>query len=172
MNRAHLRQLAEDRIVEARALLDAGHWSGAYYLVGYAVECGLKSCVLAHIENTGAIFQDKKFSEKCWTHDIDELVKLAGLESTRGLGVSANPSLGLNWLIVKDWNEAARYARWTETEARELYEGNGSGQSLAPSTARFQRSSSARDLRGMDSRDESNSASGNSHSPSSIPFRS
>ncbi len=29
---------------DAEVLLDAGQWSGAYYLAGYAVECGLKAC--------------------------------------------------------------------------------------------------------------------------------
>jgi hypothetical protein len=37
LNRAELRQLAEDRVLDARALLKEGRWSGAYYLAGYAV---------------------------------------------------------------------------------------------------------------------------------------
>lgn len=122
MNRPELQKLAEDRVLEAQALLDAEHWSGAYYLVGYAVECGLKACVLAYVGNTGAIFQDRKFSEKCWTHDVEELVKLAGLERERGLDISKNSALGVNWLIVKDWSEAARYQSWTEPQARKLFE--------------------------------------------------
>ena len=28
-----------------KVLLDAGRYPAAYYLVGYAVECGLKACV-------------------------------------------------------------------------------------------------------------------------------
>ncbi len=50
MNLVELRQLAEDRLRDAAALLAAGQFSGAYYLAGYAVECGLKACILAHIE--------------------------------------------------------------------------------------------------------------------------
>lgn len=117
-----LQQLAEERLLEAQALLAAGRWPGAYYLVGYAIECGLKACVLAYVENTGAIFQDRKFSEKCWTHDIEDLVKLAGLERERGLDVSANLALGVNWSIAKDWSEAARYQHWSEPQARKLFE--------------------------------------------------
>jgi hypothetical protein len=56
MNRAQLRQLAEDRVLDAACLLAGGRWAGAYYLAGYAVECGLKACIMAHIEATGAIF--------------------------------------------------------------------------------------------------------------------
>jgi len=49
LNRPQLHQLAEDRVLDAKALLDAGRWSGAYYLAGYAIECGLKACVLAYV---------------------------------------------------------------------------------------------------------------------------
>jgi HEPN domain-containing protein len=85
LNRAELRRLAEDRVLDAEALLKESRWSGAYYLAGYAVECGLKACVLAFVERTGVIFQDKKFLDKCWTHDLESLIKAADLEVTRGL---------------------------------------------------------------------------------------
>jgi hypothetical protein len=68
VNRAELRQLAEDRLRDAECLLAAGRWSGAYYLAGYAVECGLKACIMARVESTGVIFWDRKFADKCWTH--------------------------------------------------------------------------------------------------------
>ncbi len=122
MNRAELRRLAEDRVLDAGALLKASRWSGAYYLAGYAVECGLKACVLAYVERSGVIFQDKKFVEKCWTHDLEMLIKAADLEVTCGLDISANSNLGANWLIVRDWNELARYQQFGERESRELYE--------------------------------------------------
>jgi HEPN domain-containing protein len=121
VNRAELQQLAEDRIFDAEALLANGRWSGAYYLAGYAVECGLKSCVLSHILNTGAIFLDRKFSEKCWTHSLEGLLKLAGLEAFLGIDVAANPTLGLNWLTVESWNEFSRYQQTSEFHARRLF---------------------------------------------------
>ena len=34
---------------------------------------------------------------------------------------AARPALGLNWQLVKDWNEKARYQQKTEAQARELY---------------------------------------------------
>lgn len=104
------------------ALIAAGHWSVAYYLIGYAVECGLKSCLLAHVERSGAIFQDREFSRKCWTHNVEELVKLAGLEQQRVDDASVNSYFRLNWLIVKDWNEGARYSHWSEDDAREIFQ--------------------------------------------------
>ncbi len=54
MNRATLQQLSDERIGDARALLAANQWLGAYSLAGYALECALKSCVLAYIDQTQA----------------------------------------------------------------------------------------------------------------------
>ncbi len=122
MNRVQAREFAEAWVADAKALLDAGRWHAAYYLAGYAVECGLKACILAHIDNTGIIFQDKKFAERCFTHDIEALVKAADLETTRGIDIAATPELGLNWQVVKDWNVDIRYQARSEPEARRLYE--------------------------------------------------
>ena len=49
MNQAELRKLAEERILDAKALLDGKRWELAYYTAGYAVECALKSCLLARM---------------------------------------------------------------------------------------------------------------------------
>jgi len=116
-----LQQLAEDRILDAAALLTAGRWSGAYYLAGYAVECGLKACVMAHVEKTGVIFEDKKFGEKCWTHDLDVLAKLAEVEADLKADCLGNPVLGINWDMTTEWSETSRYEQSTRTEAQELY---------------------------------------------------
>jgi HEPN domain-containing protein len=121
VNRAQLRQLAEDRILDAERLLAAGRWGGAYYLAGYAVECGLKACIMAHVEAVGAIFQDKRFSEKCWTHDLEDLLQLANLEATLGADTAANATLFANWAATKDWKETSRYEQKTQAEAQSLY---------------------------------------------------
>jgi HEPN domain-containing protein len=85
VNRLEWQQLAERWLVDAKCLLDGHRWDAAYYVAGYAVECGLKSCVLARVVATPeVIFRDKKFSEKCWTHSLLDLVKQADLEHTRG----------------------------------------------------------------------------------------
>ncbi|MBY0456009.1 MAG: hypothetical protein K2V38_01585 [Gemmataceae bacterium] len=120
MNRAEFQQLADVRIKEAETLLTAGLWDGAYYLAGYAVECGLKACILARVERDGAIFEDKKFSEKCWTHRLDELVALAALEAERAAEAAANANFDTLWRRALLWKEDARYKRITETEAKDL----------------------------------------------------
>lgn len=121
MNRLELQQLAEDRILDAQALLAAQRWSGAFYLAGYAVECALKSCVLVRIANTGIIFQNKKFVEQCWTHDLEVLVKAAELEEILGLAMAANSILLGHWNTVKDWNEMSRYQQKSQAEAERLF---------------------------------------------------
>lgn len=120
MNRSELQQLAEDRLMDSQALLAAGRWSAAYYLGGYAVECGLKSCILAYVERTGVIFTDRRFGERCWTHSIEDLVKLADLEVARGLDIAANANLRNNWQIVTDWSEVSRYQTTSQTQAEQL----------------------------------------------------
>jgi hypothetical protein len=122
VNRAELQQLAADRILDAQALLAAGRWSGAYYLTGYAVECGLKSCVLAYVERTGVIFEDRKFLEGCWTHELERLVNTADLQRKLGPAKAANPALARSWDIAIGWKETSRYQQKTQPEAEELYE--------------------------------------------------
>src|SRR5690242_7885063 len=45
VNCTDFKKLAEIRMAEARTLLKARHYDGAYYLAGYAVECALKACI-------------------------------------------------------------------------------------------------------------------------------
>jgi hypothetical protein len=122
LNRIELRQLSGERIEDAKALLAVSRWPGAYYLAGYALECALKSCVLAYVERTGIIFEDKKFAERCWTHDLETLVQQAGLKAQLGLTISASPQFATNWLTTKDWSESARYRLSTQQQAEELFE--------------------------------------------------
>jgi hypothetical protein len=123
--RADWQQLAEERILDARAHLAPGaaRWSAAYYLAGYAVECGLKSCILARV---GAfpevIFEDKRFSQDAWSHDVENLVRLAGLEADRDAASLVNPVLHRNWQIARTWNEQSRYMRKTQAEAQQLFD--------------------------------------------------
>jgi HEPN domain-containing protein len=79
MNQADLRSLAQDRVLDADALIKGGRWSLAYYVAGYAVECALKSCLLARMVHTGWVFQEKIKIDECLTHDFGKLINLAGL---------------------------------------------------------------------------------------------
>jgi hypothetical protein len=123
VNRKQWQNLAETRLLDAQELLSGKRWSAAYYLSGYAVECALKACVLVYVQNnTGVIFEDKKYLDKCWTHNLELLVKAADLEAARGADIAVNSALGQNWLIVNGWSEAVRYQDKTESQAQLLYE--------------------------------------------------
>jgi HEPN domain-containing protein len=119
--RVEWRQLAEDRVLDAQALFAAGRWSGAFYLIGYAVECGLKACVLARVgAHPEVVYEDRKFSNDAWTHDIERLVVIADIKAVRDADASANVALDANWQWVKDWSEEARYAQKGQPEAQRL----------------------------------------------------
>ena len=121
MNRVELQQLAELRAVDAQALLVAQRWPAAYYIAGYAVECGLKACVLAYLlQKPDVIFDQKKFSEKCWTHNLEDLVELANLKTARDQNATASLAFGQNWQSAKDWSPESRYRQMSENEARKL----------------------------------------------------
>jgi hypothetical protein len=122
MTRVKWQQLAKRWLVDAKCLLDGRRWSSAYYLAGYAVECGLKACIVARVGGAPElIFEDRRFSEKCWTHEVMDLVKLANLEARRVADEAANPLLRDNWLVVKDWSEHDRYHTVPHHKATSLY---------------------------------------------------
>lgn len=122
MNRLQWQQLAERWLVDAKVLLDAHSWSAGYYAAGYAVECGLKSCILARVTSEAeVIFDDRRFSEKCWTHNLLDLVRLAGLEAKKAADEAANKMFYRYWLVVKDWSEVSRYQTTRHSAAKKLY---------------------------------------------------
>jgi len=119
MNRVTFQVLSETRREEASALLSAGHYPGAYYLAGYAVECALKACVAKQVRQFD--FPDKKLANAAFTHDLEQLVKVAGLETDLEQAMRNNKNLELNWTIVKDWSEQARYQpRISRAKARDF----------------------------------------------------
>jgi hypothetical protein len=125
VNRAQLQKLVEVRVSDAAYLLVAQRWEAAYYLLGYAVERALKSCVLRYQHETGVIFQDRMYAKgvtDCWTHDFAKLVKLAGLKEQLDVDRGADPNLDQNWTTAEEWSETSRYKLPTQQDARELYD--------------------------------------------------
>ncbi|MCH8061111.1 MAG: HEPN domain-containing protein [Chloroflexi bacterium] len=120
MNRADLQEISNLRVEEARVLLQNGYYSGAYYLVGYAVECALKACIAKQIRRYD--FPDRKLVNDSYTHDLDKLLGLSGLKEELISESSGSPALVENWAIVKDWSEQSRYSiEIPENEARDLF---------------------------------------------------
>jgi hypothetical protein len=92
---------------EAKTLLRAGHPCGAYYLAGYSVECALKACIAKQTRRHD--FPDKTLVQKSYEHNLETLLGLAGLKPDFKKALAANPALGVNWAVVKDWNVSFRY---------------------------------------------------------------
>jgi len=101
---------------DAEALLTNSRFGAAYYMVGYAVECGLKACIakLTKAED----FYDKTLARKIFVHDLEDLANLAGLD-TKQIGTS-DPVFAAYWALVKDWDEESRYETHTEIEAEQM----------------------------------------------------
>jgi HEPN domain-containing protein len=120
INRNILQRISELRRSDAKALLAAGHYHGAYYLCGYAVECALKACVAKQVQRYD--FPDKKLATEAFTHDLEKLMNLSGLGPELKAEMQTNKVLELNWAVVKDWSEAARYVIGiSERQARDFY---------------------------------------------------
>jgi HEPN domain-containing protein len=120
MNRIDLQRLARLRVREARALLNAGHSPGAYYLAGYAIECALKACIAKSVKRYE--FPDRRTVSESYTHDLTRLMKVAGLEAAHDAEVRANAQFALNWAVAKAWSEDARYSLVISgAEARDMY---------------------------------------------------
>jgi hypothetical protein len=116
MNRKDFQALSRTRINEARALLELKHYSEAYYLAGYAVECALKAC----IANETARFDfppDRKRTEEVYRHAASELLRAARLQSLLDKARDLDPRLDANWTVVASWCEPSRYEHLTKDRA-------------------------------------------------------
>jgi HEPN domain-containing protein len=118
MNRGDLQELSNLRIREARVLLKAGQYSGAYYLAGYSVECALKACFAKGVKRFD--FPDRNGAGKIFTHRLTELAKLANLDAELGLGFVASPRFQANWIQACSWTEESRYSVWKRNDAEEM----------------------------------------------------
>jgi len=115
LNRRDFQELAQVRLNEDKVLLDAGHFDGACYLPGYAVECALKACI-ARLTFEGD-FPDRRRVDDSYTHDFGRLVRAAELEGELRTAMLADQLFALNWSRVMDWHESKRYERIAEEEA-------------------------------------------------------
>lgn len=121
LRRRNLRELALLRLREARVLLDNRCWEGAYYLAGYAVECALKACIAKSTERYE--FPDKARVNASYTHDLDKLLYVAGLD--KALKEATGRQLASNWKVVQQWSEDTRYERRAEADARAFVQAVG-----------------------------------------------
>jgi len=120
MNRNDLQIISRLRVKEAKKLLDAGYPSGAYYLLGYAVECAIKSCIAKNVKRHD--FPDKDLAQRAFQHDLTKLLQTAGLWQKLLNDIKSDQSLNNNWAVVKDWKVESRYsATVSKIKASDFY---------------------------------------------------
>lgn len=120
MNKADLEILVDIRVSEARALLESGHYQGAYYLVGYSLECAFKACIAKKVQQYD--FPNKQLATKSHTHKLTDLLIVAELKQKLSEKENDDIDFKLNWAVAKDWSEASRYERVIEeTQANDLF---------------------------------------------------
>lgn len=126
MNRAELQALSRMRIREAKSLLNAGHFSGAYYLAGYSLECALKACIAKGTQRHD--FPDKAKVNESYVHDPAKLLKTANLQSLLDLAILANRELEKRWALVRSWSEQSRYKTVTQADATAIIDALGNSR--------------------------------------------
>jgi len=120
MNRQDLPQLAEERLLDAQTLLNAGQWSGAYHKAGYTVECALKACVAKLTREHD--FPDIDRARNSYTDNLSSLITTAQLTDELRTMAQRSSATYANWVVVKDWHPRSRYERTSEAKARILLE--------------------------------------------------
>jgi HEPN domain-containing protein len=106
VNRQEYKSIAEMRLDDAQILVANRRYAGAYYIAGYAIECGLKACIAKQYRRYEYPPRD---AQKLYTHNLAELAtnsRLAGLLDTQKKSV---PGFGPNWSVVSIWSEQSRY---------------------------------------------------------------
>lgn len=117
MNRKDLQELADTRLADALALLHAGRCDAAYYLAGYVVECALKACIAKQKREYDFPPKD---AATAWNHDLEKLLKRAGIADTFEQDRESDSELAVNWNVAKDWNADARYQSQGQKKAEEM----------------------------------------------------
>ena len=110
--------LSDGKIADALLLLRNKRCSNAYYLAGYAIETGLKAalCKVFFAE----CLPDLKFVKSVYTHDLQTLMKLAGLSQALDQSTKRDPELASNWSTILQWSETSRYEMVDEFKAAEM----------------------------------------------------
>ena len=81
--------------------------------------CALKACI-AKKTLRHDFPPDPSTARDYYTHNIEALLRASHLKAVHDGDNAENISLKANWAIVKDWNEASRYNRWSRAKARDL----------------------------------------------------
>jgi hypothetical protein len=119
LTRTDFQRISRTRLREARFLLRNNMFDGAYHLTGLALECALKACISRR--RRAHVFPDKDFAKQCYTHDLNNLLKLAELTGQWRTHSDTDAQFSINWGIVKDFDIESRYRSTLPAVAAALY---------------------------------------------------
>lgn len=117
--KSEFEKLSEFNLADAELLLERERFTSAYQLAGFAAECALKAIVVKQFKENK--LPDIFLVEKAYTHDLEQLMELAGLEDSLSKKRS-DKGFNKKWAIVKNWNEEGRYTIINAEEARDYVE--------------------------------------------------
>lgn len=95
------------RLEEAELLLKKRKYGGAYYLIGYSVECTLKARIAKQTKKNE--FPDKKKVSDSWTHDLKTLLRVSGLKPKMETEEKNGSNVWLYWNTLLLWKTESRY---------------------------------------------------------------
>ncbi len=121
MNRTDFQQLADLRLREAEVLLREGCYDGAYYLLGYVVECAFKACIAKQTREHD-FPPDRRAVEAIYKHGPTDLLKASSLEGKHQEARLASNVFDANWKVVQVWSEQSRYQQGkSEQEVKDFF---------------------------------------------------
>ena len=105
ISRESLHDIAEEKLNDARILLDNSSWNGAVYLSGYAIVRALKARICTTLGWNDFPHTTSEFSNfrSFKTHNLDVLLTLSGMEQhIRDTHIT-------EWSTVATWDPEVRY---------------------------------------------------------------
>lgn len=119
-SRNELIAISNIRLLEAKTLFNNQLYDGAKYLSGYVIETALKARICKILDSD---YPCGNISRSFFTHDLDDLVKLAGLQKTLDAKLSSDVNFKTNWSLATNWTEVFRYkpiGTSTHTEIQDI----------------------------------------------------
>ncbi|MDO9213466.1 MAG: HEPN domain-containing protein [Methylococcales bacterium] len=100
-----LETIAQERLLDADALIAAGRYDGAAYICGYAIELSLKAKICKTLKWSDFPSSSKEFQnyQSFKVHNLDVLLHLSGMEGEIKTNHMAD------WSNVSAWNPESRY---------------------------------------------------------------
>lgn len=119
MDRQGLQALAQSKFDDAVFLFENERYSNSYYLFGYAVELGLKAKLSMNF--AAQTIPDRKFVNDIHTHELEKLVRLAGLDVVLREDRASSPAFDSYWSRAAEWSEQSRYVMIDQWSATRMY---------------------------------------------------